>query len=148
MKALKIALAVVAVPLGVMAFRLLHGDLHQTEIRSLPAVVIGWTAIATGLLAWWQRPVNRMGLLMTLFGFAVLIRPWQYSDRPWVFAVGFLLGGLSFALLGHVALAYPTGRVVDRLELMLVRVARDPPRDARGFAAEVRAARAGEPDPR
>ena len=59
---------------------------------------------------------------MTLFGFAVLIRPWQYSDRPWVFAVGFLLGGLSFALLGHVALAYPTGRVVDRLELMLVRV--------------------------
>ena len=122
MKALKIALAVVAVPLGVMAFRLLHGDLHQTEIRSLPAVVIGWTAIATGLLAWWQRPVNRMGLLMTLFGFAVLIRPWQYSQEPWVFAVGFLLGGLSFALLGHVALAYPTGRVVDRLELILVRV--------------------------
>jgi signal transduction histidine kinase len=122
MKALKIALAVVAVPLGVMAFRLLHGDLHQTEIRSLPAVVIGWTAIATGLLAWWQRPVNRMGLLMTLFGFAVLIRPWQYSDEPWIFAVGFLLGGLSFALLGHVALAYPTGRVVDRWELMLVRV--------------------------
>ena len=122
MKALKIALAVLAVPLGVMAFRLLHGDLHQTEIRSLPAVVIGWTAIATGLLAWWQRPVNRMGLLMTLFGFAVLIRPWQYSQEPWVFAVGFLLGGLSFALLGHVALAYPTGRVVDRLELILVRV--------------------------
>ena len=50
-----------------------------------------------------------------LFGFAVLIRPWQYSERPWVFAVGFLLGGLSFALLGHVALAYPPGRVVDRL---------------------------------
>ena len=39
-----------------------------------------------------------------------------------MFAVGFLLGGLSFALLGHVALAYPTGRVVDRLELLLVRV--------------------------
>ena len=82
MKALKIALAVLAVPLGVMAFRLLHDDLHQTEIRSLPAVVIGWTAIATGLLAWWQRPANRMGLLMTLFGFAVLIRPWQYSEEP------------------------------------------------------------------
>ena len=122
MKALKIALAVVAVPLGVMAFRLLHGDLHQTEIRSLPAVVIGWTAIATGLLAWWQRPVNRMGVLMTLFGFAVLIRTWQYSQDPWVFAAGFLLGGLSFALLGHVALAYPTGRVVDRWEVWLVRI--------------------------
>ena len=84
-------------------------------------VVIGWTAIATGLLAWWQRPANRMGLLMTLFGFAVLIRPWQYSDEPWVFTIGFALGSLSFALFGHVALAYPTGRVVDRLELWLVR---------------------------
>ena len=121
MKAVKIALAILAIPLGVMAFRLLHDDLHQTEIRSLPAVVIGWTAIATGLLAWWQRPANRMGLLMTLFGFAVLIRPWQYSDEPWVFTIGFALGSLSFALFGHVALAYPTGRVVDRLELWLVR---------------------------
>ena len=121
MTAFKIALAILAIPLGVMAFRLLHDDLHQTEIRSLPAVVIGWTAIATGLLAWWQRPANRMGLLMTLFGFAVLIRPWQYSDEPWVFTIGFALGSLSFALFGHVALAYPTGRVVDRLELWLVR---------------------------
>ena len=121
MKAVKIALAILAIPLGVMAFRLLHDDLHQSEIRSLPAVVIGWTAIATGLLAWWQRPANHMGLLMTLFGFAVLIRPWQYSDDPWIFTIGFALGSLSFALFGHVALAYPTGRVVDRLELWLVR---------------------------
>ncbi len=121
MKAVKIALAILAIPLGLMAFRLLHDDLHQSEIRSLPAVVIGWTAIATGLLAWWQRPANHMGLLMTLFGFAVLIRPWQYSDDPWIFTIGFALGSLSFALFGHVALAYPTGRVVDRLELWLVR---------------------------
>jgi signal transduction histidine kinase len=120
-KALKIGLAVLAVPLGVFAFRLLHDDLHQTEIRSLPAVAISWTAIATGLFAWWQRPANRMGLLMTLFGFAVLVRTWQYSDEPLVFMVGFALGGLSFALFGHLALAYPSGRVTDRLELLLVR---------------------------
>ncbi|MCZ7589333.1 MAG: histidine kinase [Gaiella sp.] len=121
MKPVKLALALLAVPLGVIAFRLLHEDLRQTEIRSLPAVVIGWTAIATGLLAWWQRPANRMGLLMTLFGFAVLIRPWQYSGDPWLFVIGLALGSLGFALFGHVALAYPTGRVVDRLELWLVR---------------------------
>jgi hypothetical protein len=121
MKAVKIGLAVLAVPLGVSAFRLLHDDLHQTEIRSLPAVAIGWTAIATGLFAWWQRPTNRMGLLMTLFGFAVLVRTWQYSDEPLVFTIGFALGGLSFALLGHIALAYPSGKVTDRLEVLLVR---------------------------
>jgi signal transduction histidine kinase len=119
-KIVKIGLGVLAVPLGVAAFRLLHEDLHQTEIRSLPAVLIGWTAIATGLVAWWLRPANRMGLLMTLFGFAVLVRPWQYSADPTVFALGFALGGLSYALFGHVALAYPSGRVTDRLERLLV----------------------------
>jgi signal transduction histidine kinase len=116
----KIALAILAVPLGVAAFRLLHDDLYQTEIRSLPAVVIGWTAIATGLVAWWRRPANRMGLLLTLFGFAVLIRTWQYSPQPLVFMVGFALGALAFALFGHVALAYPSGRVTDRFERALV----------------------------
>jgi signal transduction histidine kinase len=121
MKAVKLGLGVLAVPLGVAAFRLLHDDLHQTEIRSLPAVVVGWTAIATGLVAWWQRPANRMGVLMTLFGFAVLVRTWQYSSDPTVFVFGFGLGGLSFALFGHVALAYPTGRVTDRLERLLLR---------------------------
>ena len=86
-----------------------------------------------------------MGSSMTLFGFAVLIRPWQYSDEPWIFAIGFALGSLSFALFGHVALASPTGRVVDRLELWLVRAGyvtvaripdRNPARRARGGVLE------------
>ena len=120
MRFVKIGLAIVAVPLGIVAFHLLHDDLHQTEIRSLPTVVVGWTAIATGLVAWWQRPANRMGVLLTLFGFAVLVRTWQYSPEPLVFMVGFALGGLGYALFGHIALAYPSGRVTDRLERALV----------------------------
>ena len=120
MKLVKVGLAILAAALGVVAFRLLHEDLHQTEIRSLPTVVVGWTAIATGLVAWWQRPANRMGLLLTLFGFAVLVRTWQYSSEPLVFLIGFALGGLGYALLGHIALAYPSGRVTDRLERALV----------------------------
>ena len=79
MRLLRAALALAAIPLGVLAYRLLHEDLHQTVVRSLPTVLIGWTAIASGLIAWWRRPANRMGLLMTAFGFAVLVRPWQYS---------------------------------------------------------------------
>jgi len=121
-KLVKIGLGVLAVPLGVVAYRLLHEDLHQTEVRSLPAVLIGWTAIGAGLVAWWLRPANRMGLLLTLLGFAVLVRTWQYSDRPFVFMIGFALGGLGYALFGHVALAYPSGRVTDRLERLLVLV--------------------------
>ena len=91
-------------------------------VRSLPTVLIGWTAIGSGLIAWWRRSANRMGLLMTAFGFAVLVRPWQYSSEPLVFVLGFGLGSLAFALYGHVALAYPTGRVTGRAERLLAQV--------------------------
>jgi signal transduction histidine kinase len=120
MKLLRLALALAAIPLGVAGYRLLHEDLHQTVLRSLPTVAIGWTAITAGLIAWWRRPANRMGVLMTVFGFAVLLRTWQYSPEPLVFVLGFALGGLAFALYGHVALAYPTGRVTDRAERLLL----------------------------
>ncbi len=122
MRLLRAALALAAIPLGVLAYRLLHEDLHQTVVRSLPTVLIGWTAIASGLIAWWRRPANRMGLLMTAFGFAVLVRPWQYSSEPLLFVLGFGLGGLAFALYGHVALAYPSGRVTERAERLLAQV--------------------------
>jgi signal transduction histidine kinase len=120
MRLVRLALAVAALPLGIAGYRLLHEDLHQTVLRSLPTVLIGWTAIASGLIAWWRRPANRMGLLMTAFGFALLVRPWQYSAEPLVFVVGYALGGLAYALYGHVALAYPTGRVTAPAERLLV----------------------------
>lgn len=113
--------AVAGVVLGVIAYRLQHDDLHQTVLRSIPAVAIGWTAIASGLIATDKRPGNRLGLLMVAYGFAVLIRPWQYSSDDVVFTIGYALGQLNVALAGHVVLAYPRGRVSDPLELALVR---------------------------
>ncbi len=76
-----------------------------------------------------------MGPLIVAFGFAWLIRPWQYSDNGVAFTISFALGWLGAALFAHIALAYPTGRVTDRLERLLVRagyvaVARLPDRDA------------------
>ena len=122
MRLARLLLAIAAVPLGVAGYRLLHEDLQQTVLRSVPTVAIGWTAIAAGLIAWWRRPSNRMGVLMTAFGFAVLLRTWQYSTEPVIFVLGFTLGGLAYALYGHVALAYPTGRVSGRAERLLVGV--------------------------
>jgi signal transduction histidine kinase len=113
--------ALAGIVLGVIAYRLQHEDLHQTVLRSVPAVAIGWTAIASGLIAAGKRPGNRLGLLMVAYGFAVLIRPWQYSSDDVVFTIGYALGQLNVALAGHVVLAYPRGRVGDPLELWLVR---------------------------
>ena len=92
-------------------------------IRSLPAVAIGWSAIASGLIAWTRRPINRLGPLLIAYGLAVLVRPWQYSDDALMFTLGYALSQLNVALFGHVTLAYPTGRVTDRLERAFVAAA-------------------------
>jgi signal transduction histidine kinase len=119
---LRLATAGLAVPLGILAFRLQHDDLHQTVLRSVPAVAIAATAIAAGLVALGRRRARRMGWLMIAFGFAILIRPWQYSPDSGLFTVGFLLGGLIYPLFAHVALAYPSGRVRDPYGRWLLRI--------------------------
>jgi len=119
----KIAIAAAGLLLGVVAFRILRDDLDQSVLRSLPAVAIGWSAIASGLIAWTRRPINRLGPLMIAYGLAVLIRPWQYSDDALMFTLGYALSQLNVALFGHTVLAYPTGRVTDRLERAFVAAA-------------------------
>jgi signal transduction histidine kinase len=117
---MRAVLAVLAVVLAVVAYRLLHQDLRQEVIRSLPAGLIGLTAVAAGLIAWGRPRSRRIGMLMTALGFAVLVRPWQYSHDPTVFTIGFLLSELNLALFVHVTLAYPFGRMTDRLERWFV----------------------------
>ncbi len=121
MKRLRLALLALGVVLAIVDYWLLRHDLHQTVLRSLPAPAVGLSGIVAGLVAWSRRPGNRLGPLMVAFGFAWLVRPWQYSDNGLAFTVSFALGWLGAALFAHITLAYPTGRITDRLELMLVR---------------------------
>jgi signal transduction histidine kinase len=113
-------LALLAAALAVLAYRLLHHDLDQEVVRSLPTGLIGLTAVAAGLIAWGRERSRRIGTLMTALGFAVLVRPWQYSHESGLFTVGFLLSELNLALFAHVTFAYPFGRVTDRLERWFV----------------------------
>lgn len=117
---MRAVLALLSVALAVVAYRLLHDDLQQEVIRSLPAGLIGLTAVGAGLIAWARPRSKRIGMLMTALGFAVLVRPWQYSHDPAVFTLGFLLSELNLALFAHVTFAYPFGRVTDRLERWFV----------------------------
>ena len=121
MRLLRLSLFGIGLVLAAAAYALLRDDLHQTVLRSLPAPAVGLSGIVAGLVAWSRRPGNRLGPLMVAFGFAWLIRPWQYSDNGVAFTISFALGWLGAALFAHIALAYPTGRVTDRLERLLVR---------------------------
>jgi signal transduction histidine kinase len=58
---------------------------------------------------------------MVATGFALFARQLRYSHDEALFSIFFILGDVSYAMAGHVVLAYPSGRLRDRWELWLVR---------------------------
>jgi signal transduction histidine kinase len=83
-------------------------------------LLVGWSFIGTGLYAWWVRPENRTGLLMAAVGFAWFATGVSASDNDLVFTIGIALDGVFGALLGHLLIAFPTGRLATRAERLLV----------------------------
>jgi signal transduction histidine kinase len=115
---LALSLAVAGLALGIAAY---YAQINALNSRHAVAqVAIGWAYLFAGLIAWDRRPGNRMGRLMVLAGLAVLARQLRYSDSAFLFTVCFIFGDVGYALIGHSALAYPTGRVTDRAERALV----------------------------
>jgi len=124
MKALRIALVPAALALGVIAYRQqLDGILGNTPTRALGTLAYAWAFVAAGLVAWSRRAGNRLGPLLVVVGFAMLLRQLRYSFDPFAFTVFYGFGDLPYALFTHAVLAYPTGRVTDRLERLYLKIA-------------------------
>jgi signal transduction histidine kinase len=124
-RAAQVVLAGAGIALGVVAYRVQVENLgpFTTAGRSLAIVAVGWSFLVAGLVAWSRRAGNRMGPLMIAAGFALLLRQLRYSDDAVLFTVFFALGHVSYALVGHSVLAYPSGRVTDRYERAVVKTA-------------------------
>ncbi|MBD0330247.1 MAG: sensor histidine kinase [Thermoleophilia bacterium] len=118
---IRLFLAVGGVALGIVAYRVQVEDIASPGNRALATVAVGWAFLLAGLVAWSRRPANRLGALMLVTAFALLLRQLRYSDDPLVFTTFFALGDVAYALVGHCVLAYPTGRVTDRAERALVK---------------------------
>ncbi len=123
-RALQTSLVIAGVSLGVLAYEVQMNNLPlTTSPRSWATVVAAWSFLLAGLVAWTRRPDNRLGPLMVAVCFALLARQFRYSHDELAFTVFFLVGELGYALVAHVALAYPSGRVSDRVERAFVAVA-------------------------
>jgi len=72
---------------------------------------VGWSFVGTGLYAWRRRPESRFGVLMTLLGFAWFFAPFSAANNSLLFTLGFVLGSLWGAVLAHVLLSFPSGRL-------------------------------------
>jgi N-terminal 7TM region of histidine kinase len=81
-------------------------------VASIPlAVLIGLAFVASGLVARVRRPENRTGLLMILVGFLWFGGSLSASDSSLLFTLGYAGGALTGALLLHLILAFPSGRL-------------------------------------
>jgi signal transduction histidine kinase len=119
-----IALAVVALAAGGAFLAIVLGSDHVDDRAATAALglLVGWSFIGTGLLAWWRRPDNRTGALMTATGFAWFASGMSSADEDVLYTAGLALDALFPVLAGHLVLAFPTGRLETRAERVLIAI--------------------------
>jgi signal transduction histidine kinase len=114
-------IAVAALVAGAGAAALLASTDHFGDrvLNVAGGLAIFWSFVGTGLYAWWRRPSNHFGALMTAVGFTYVLTALVASDNRWVFTIGCALSSLYVAVYAHMVLAYPEGRV-DRAHRWIV----------------------------
>ena len=70
---------------------------------------------ASGLLANWRQPHNPFGLLMYWAGLTIWCAGLQLAANPEIALIGDITQSLPIAALVHLVMAYPYGRLPDRL---------------------------------
>jgi signal transduction histidine kinase len=112
---LRLALFALAAALAIAAVPVLHPTDPPARVAITLLIAVGF--VAAGLIAWDQRPLNGLGRLMTLLGFVLLLRKFQFGEpNDWLFTLGFLVRDLPWVVFGHIVLAYPTGSLTRRRE--------------------------------
>ena len=79
----------------------------------------GLLFLGAGLVAHLRRPESRVGLLMLLVAIGFFAEDLQLSVNAWVHTVGMLLIQASSAVLVHLVLAFPGGRLGSPVERLL-----------------------------
>jgi DNA-binding CsgD family transcriptional regulator len=116
----RFALAALGAALGLYAIAL---AIWEPGVLTLPLPVhlaIGWSFLAAGLVAWEQRPENRLGLLMMLSGIVWFGRDFDWFGSSTADHASELSQNLFLALLVHEIVVFPYGVTRSRLERWLV----------------------------
>ncbi|GAA5209997.1 hypothetical protein GCM10025774_25220 [Microbacterium kyungheense] len=109
--------------MGVVLTVLLIALLSIHEPGGLPLIVLPATFViylVAGGLAWRRRPRSDIGFLIVIAGVAVYAGSLYSTEVPALVAVGSVCATLMVAAIVHLLLAFPTGRLPDRLSVFLV----------------------------
>jgi len=74
-------------------------------------VVTAWSYVAAGAFAWLRRPGSRMGLLLTAGAYGWLASGLLNAPVPALSAIGAIVQTLPIAVVVHLLLAFPSGRL-------------------------------------
>jgi signal transduction histidine kinase len=86
-----------------------HED--QKVVTAILGPLIGLSFIGTGVFAWWRRPLNRFGLLMTGVGIAWFLAGLTESNNSTIFTIGSYVEPLYLVIVIQMVLSFPTGRL-------------------------------------
>jgi signal transduction histidine kinase len=119
------ALFAAAVAMAAVFVALVTSSDHQADPGLTAAIgaAIGLSYCGIGLFAWWRRPHNRFGALLTGVGFAWMLTALTEANDAWVYTLGVYVGSLYLAVVGHTLLALPTGRLESTRARLLVALA-------------------------
>jgi hypothetical protein len=103
----------------------LYGEWAYARTGAAPVelardLVVGWTFVGAGLVARWRCPGSRTGLLMIAEGLTWFVGNLQGTGLPFLVAAGVWLESFNDAVLCHLVLSFPTGRLDTRLARLLV----------------------------
>ena len=102
----------------VLVLRSDHGSDKAFQI--IAGGIVAASFMGTGLFAWWRRPHNRTGLLMYAVGAAFVLASLKEANAPALFDLGLILGNVFIAVLAHLLVAFPTGRLETGAERRLI----------------------------
>ncbi len=118
----------VQVGLAVLAVALVGAAVRPAVAGGAPLLavsrelVVGVLFVIAGLAGWARRPDSRTGLLMTTAGLvwlAARVFLWSGADNV-VFTLGLVLVLVPIAVVAHLAVGFPSGRVSSPVERVVV----------------------------
>jgi signal transduction histidine kinase len=121
-KILRLALwpAALAAAGGTAALTLGGGIADLPELTATIGLVVGLAWSLIGLEEWRRRPARRIGPLMVFLGFAWFASQLVYASVSPLYTAGQLVRPLFIAVLGHLLLAFPSGRLESRLSRAII----------------------------
>jgi len=114
-----VAAFAVAAGLGAAALALGSERESAPAAAAVLALVVGWSYVASGLVAWRHRPDNRLGPIMVFIGFAVFAVFLADADESVTFSIGTAVEDVYLVAFVYLILSFPTGRLrstVERLQ--------------------------------